>query len=111
MPYADKQKQKEYKKAWNKQNYEKNKIRELKRIFRRKVKIKKWFEEYKAGLVCQKCGENESVCLDFHYIEEKNKDFNLGQVKGWGWGIERIKKELEKCMVLCANCHRKVHKK
>jgi transcription elongation factor Elf1 len=109
MPYADRQKRLEYSQRWNKRYYQENKNKEIKRVGSRKSDIGKWFAEYKSGLSCEKCGEREVVCLDFHHISEANKDFNLGHIKSWGWGKERIKKELAKCTVLCANCHRKVH--
>jgi len=109
MPYADPQKNLEYKRRWNKQYYQKNRIKEIMRVRRRKEEIAKWFSEYKSKLICEICGEKEPICLEFHHKDGENKDFNLGDVKSRGWGKERIKKELEKCRVLCANCHRKIH--
>lgn len=50
------------------------------------------------------------VCLEFHHIiNPKDKEFSPANAYSWGWGIERIKKEISKCIVLCANCHRKLH--
>jgi len=109
MPYADKQRQLAYKRAWNKQYYQKNKIKEKERIAKRKKEISEWFMGYKSRLMCERCGEKETICLEFHHIKERDKDFNLGQVKSWGWGKKRIEKEIKKCIVLCANCHRKLH--
>ena len=109
MPYADRQKRLEYSRSWNKEYYRNNKSKELERVVKRKKEIGSWFIEYKSELSCEKCGEKKVACLDFHHINGKNKDFNLGQVKSWGWGKEKIRKELSKCVVLCANCHRKIH--
>jgi hypothetical protein len=73
------------------------------RIYRQRV------SKIKAELGCQRCGENDPVCLDFHHIDELNKAFKIS------WGVstalpwEDILYEIDKCDVLCANCHRKEH--
>lgn len=62
---------------------------------------------YKEG-GCVVCGEKELVCLDFHHINPSDKNFDIGKqfhIKA----TETIIKEISKCVVLCANCHRKVH--
>jgi len=109
MPYTDHQKQIEYKRTWNKKYYALNRKAEKERILKRKKKIAKWIEEYKANLKCQLCEEKTTICLEFHHLNPSKKDFNLGMAKNWGWGIERVRREIKKCAVLCANCHRKVH--
>ena len=57
---------------------------------------------------CVKCGEREEACLDAHHIEPDRKDFNIGDAIR-DVGMKKLKAELEKCVCLCANCHRKVH--
>lgn len=57
---------------------------------------------------CLICGEKEFVCLDFHHVDSNQKSFDIGKqfhIKA----IETIISEIKKCVVLCANCHRKVH--
>ena len=54
---------------------------------------------------CCICGETELCCLDFHHL--RDKEFELA--KAPDVSKERLYKELEKCIVLCANCHRKLH--
>jgi hypothetical protein len=66
-----------------------------------------WFAEYKQTLACSQCGENHPACLDFHHKDEKEKDFILAIYRYFG--KKRILEEIGKCMVLCANCHRKFH--
>lgn len=53
---------------------------------------------------CRHCGENRIVTLEFHHV--RDKDFNICDGLRRGYSLERIKKELNKCIVLCANCHR-----
>ena len=59
------------------------------------------------GGECSHCGYSKYVgALEFHHVDPKEKDFGIsGKVLGW----ERIKKELEKCVLLCSNCHREEH--
>jgi hypothetical protein len=56
---------------------------------------------------CVKCGETRSYVLDFHHKNETEKSFTIGAMKRGNKDI--IQKELDKCVVLCANCHRELH--
>lgn len=59
------------------------------------------------GGKCFICGYNKCItALEFHHLDPFEKDFTFSQYKG-SW--ENNKKELEKCVLLCANCHREVH--
>ena len=72
--------------------------------------IKQWALEYK-GSKCEKCGYNKcSEALEFHHKNQEEKDFNLSDrnlILDW----QEIKKELDKCILVCANCHREIHAK
>ncbi len=64
---------------------------------------------YKGGK-CQKCGYNEcQAALDFHHRNPEEKDFAICRRYGCRKLSESIKKELDKCDLLCANCHREEH--
>jgi transcription elongation factor Elf1 len=67
------------------------------------------YEEYKKYLSCLVCGESESSCLDFHHLDGSRKDFSVATRKYSTGNFEVTKNEIEKCVVLCANCHRKLH--
>jgi len=107
MPYKDPEKRRECRRRW----YYNHKDSEKKHVKKRKKRIKKWFESYKSNLCCSKCSENHSATLDFHHKLGKNKEMDIAKMVYEGYSIERIKKELKKCIVLCANCHRKEHYK
>jgi hypothetical protein len=71
-------------------------------------KAQQTIDSFKEGKCCQKCGYNEYKCvLDFHHKDPKQKNFNIST--GGRKNIERIKKEIEKCVILCSNCHRSFH--
>lgn len=54
---------------------------------------------------CCICGETEICCLDFHHLRDKKFEI----AKAPDVSKDRLYKELEKCIILCANCHRKLH--
>lgn len=58
-----------------------------------------------SGCLC--CSENDPVALDFHHLDEKTKDGNVSDL--FRYGKKKLMREIEKCVILCANCHRKVH--
>lgn len=73
----------------------------------RRQKLKQMSVEYLGGK-CIKCGYNNCVwALDFHHKNPKEKDFTIGKYTTIGW--EKLKLELDKCDLLCANCHRELH--
>ena len=55
---------------------------------------------------CLLCNEDCPSCMDFHHIYD-NKESNVGELIKYG--KKRILSEIRKCVILCANCHRKVH--
>jgi len=77
-------------------------------VDKRRKKLRTMAVEYKGGK-CELCGYNKCAqALDFHHLDPKLKDFGIsmdGLTRAWS----RVKKELDKCIMLCANCHREVH--
>ena len=72
----------------------------------RKLKVK--CVEYKGGK-CERCGYNKCIgALEFHHINPKEKDFNISHLKSYAFN-EVVKEELNKCLLLCACCHREEH--
>lgn len=48
-------------------------------------------------------------CFDFHHIERHSKEFNIANLTKSAVHFEKAKKEALKCVILCANCHRRRH--
>jgi hypothetical protein len=92
-----------------KKSYEKNKDYYLKKNVRLRKHNAEWYIDYKNDKSCLVCGESESVCLDFHHLNGKDKDFSVSNMMYSTYSKEKIMKEIEKCVILCSNCHRKVH--
>ena len=63
--------------------------------------------EYKGGK-CQHCGYDKYPdVLEFHHLDPTQKEASWNKIRLWNWG--KIKSELDKCSMLCANCHREEH--
>ena len=61
------------------------------------------------GSSCYGCDRTGPPALfDFHHVDAKDKAFGVGQ-DGIPRSWDRVLTELEKCVMLCANCHREVH--
>lgn len=60
------------------------------------------------GGKCAICGYNKSIAsLDFHHVNPNEKDTSFYNLKAKF--SDKFKKELDKCILLCANCHRELH--
>jgi hypothetical protein len=73
-----------------------------------KIKRTEW-QAFKARIGCQNCAEREPVCLEFHHTgaQEKRLGGRSSFAMVLGWSRERMLTELQGCVLLCANCHRK----
>jgi 5-methylcytosine-specific restriction endonuclease McrA len=70
--------------------------------------LKQLMVEYKGGC-CQKCGYNKyKGALEFHHTDPSQKDFTPSRLKRYKFN-DLVKKELDKCMLLCSNCHKEIH--
>lgn len=72
--------------------------------WRRRTKIK--LVNYKGGK-CEKCGYDKCVdALEFHHKLPNEKDFTIS---GKSWSFEKLKNEVDKCILVCSNCHKEIH--
>lgn len=109
MPFKDpelrKRKQAEYSKAY----YEKNRSKVIAKINQNKKANRRWFAAFKATKSCIKCGESHPAALDFHHVHPRKGDKKVNDLVSDGHAKQRIMEEINKCVVLCSNCHRKHH--
>ena len=79
-----------------------------KAVAKRRKKLRQLAIDSKGGK-CQICGYGKyNGALEFHHLDPDIKDFSVsvdGSTRSW----KRIAKEIEKCVLVCANCHREVH--
>jgi hypothetical protein len=58
---------------------------------------------------CLRCGEDNPLLLDFHHKDSSTKEVSISRMLTYDTKYEETKKEAQKCVLLCANCHRKEH--
>lgn len=72
-----------------------------------RILIKQKAIDYKGGC-CQVCGYKKcNRSLDFHHMDPSKKDFTISKYKNKK--IENLKSELDKCILVCSNCHGEIH--
>jgi hypothetical protein len=76
------------------------------RVADMRVRRKEWLSKFKKP--CCFCGEDEHVCIDFHHIDPNDKSFNISS-NYYCRSKADVEAEINKCVCLCSNCHRKVH--
>lgn len=87
--------------------YLRNKQTEVGKRAARVQENKTWFIEYKQTLKCSKCGDARHYVLDFHHkAEDKLHEVSVMYAK---YSRTTLLREIAKCEVLCANCHRELH--
>jgi len=94
---------KEYQKERNRQKQRKAQVY----LTEYKNKLKRRLVDYKGGK-CEKCGYNKDSlgAFHFHHKDSKTKEFAISQGK---YSFDKLKAEVDKCQLLCANCHAEEH--
>ena len=70
-------------------------------------KARKLIYEFKLGNPCTICGEDDPRVVEFNHVDPNTKDHNISEIVNSGHSTNSILKEIAKCEVLCANCHRR----
>lgn len=109
MPYKDKDQRKKHNKEYGHNWYQAHKDKVMERRKKRQVEIRDWFRRYKSSLKCMDCSISHPAALQFHHRERHEKSFNIADVTNRASSIRQIVDEIEKCDVVCVNCHAKRH--
>ena len=97
----------------NKERYARNhngasdkvRVYNRKRMDANRELIQEWVNNNGGG--CIVCNETEMACIDFHHVDPLTKTKIVSTMLNYKWDV--ILEELEKCVPLCSNCHRKHH--
>ena len=74
----------------------------------RRTRLQRWFYELKRDEIeCTRCGEGRPRALDFHHPGEK--EHVVSKMIADGYSKQRVLEEVDRCIPLCVNCHRKEH--
>ncbi len=94
---------------WRKKNPDKQKKCNRETRKRAVAKRREWYRTLKSNLSCECCGESHPACLDFHHRDPSKKFLEVSVMVRDKYPIYRIQEEVDKCSVLCKNCHAKQH--
>jgi len=104
-----------YNKIYYIQNIDKEKERCKEWIRNNPLKVKvrydrtrAWYRGIKSSIKCSRCNEDHPMCLDFHHIDPGVKENTVSNMAAQR-NMSGVLREISKCIVLCANCHRKEH--
>ena len=108
MPIKDPEERKRKHKEYSRKYYEANKekVKALSKT-NRAVGKARW-SAFKCTLKCTKCGFNHPAALDFHHVNPAEKENLVSKMVANGCYAAAME-EVQKCIVLCANCHRIHH--
>lgn len=105
MPYKNREDQL----AAQRRHYQNNREFYLQRNKIRKRDNRQKVRDYKTSRGCSICGESHFACLSFHHIDPNDKKLEVNGLISRGYSWKVILREIEKCIILCENCHRKEH--
>lgn len=74
-----------------------------------KKQVRAFFFDMKKELSCVRCGEDHPAVLEFHHVDKSTKKASISELVSNGADICTIIEELDKCEVVCSNCHRIEH--
>ncbi len=77
------------------------------RVRSNRIEAREYVFLYLATHPCVECGETDPVVLEFDHINPEEKDKSIAQMIQEGVPIATLEREIAKCQVLCANCHRR----
>lgn len=102
-----KRQQKQYNSKYQRAWYKKNKKRRKKQIFDRRARQRADYHDFKASLSCEICGENHPATFDWHHVVPPKYDKVCNLLSNYSF--KRLYEEINNCMLVCSNCHRKIH--
>jgi hypothetical protein len=108
MPYKNAELKKAKHKEYSRKHYEENRERIKQQTKDSKAQQKEEWYAFKSTLKCTKCGFNHIAAMDFHHEDPTTKEGNVHDYISNGQ-FAKAYKEIKKCIVLCANCHRIHH--
>lgn len=90
--------------------YRRRKCRDCYRATKYALNVRhyEWLANYKQDRGCYRCGVKDPRVLDFHHRDKKDKLFGIGGFRR-EVGFRKLNEEIEKCEVVCSNCHRILH--
>ena|SRR3989338_5001262 len=74
---------------------------------RYRLKIYEKLRQFLSNKKCVDCGENDFRVLDFDHVDRTSKFKEVSKMRAGHYSWQSVLKEIVKCEVRCANCHRR----
>lgn len=94
-----------YRREW----YYRNSEHAIEKVKNRRKMLREWFLTLKKKLKCEQCGQRHPATIAFHHNDPEQKEISLANACSCGFSKDQILKEIDKCTVLCHNCHSILH--
>lgn len=109
MPHKDTEERKAYRRRYHKEWYERNKEEQRERIRGNRKRYRAEWNKFKSEQVCSHCGASHPAVIDFHHENPAPDDKKINKLTSNGQYKAARKEVEERCIPLCANCHRILH--
>lgn len=86
-------------------NTSRGRLVEQKARAKHRERRRQYFFDYKKGMSCVYCGENNPLCIDMDHIDPSTKKFTPSTAVTNGTSWQEVLEELNKCQPVCRNCH------
>lgn len=100
---------KECSRLYIRSHYERNRSYYLQKAYERnkriRYEVRKYIWEYLSSHSCVDCGEKDPIVLEFDHLSDKL--VAVSEMSSRNYRLDAVKKEISKCQIRCANCHRK----
>lgn len=93
--------------SWYKKHQKEQRSRVAKNSKESKNRNQRYIYDYLLSHPCITCGESDIIVLEFDHLVAEEKDGSVSRMAAGGFSLKKIKEEIQKCQVLCANCHRR----
>lgn len=95
--------------AKRRETYQRNKAQIIAKNYERTKNTYAKYKQWKETLSCSLCPEDDECTIELHHLDPSKKDFNVSEL-AWRGAWKKLMEEVDKCIVVCGNCHTKIHK-
>lgn len=103
----------ECQRQYRREHYLKNREKYIDKSSKWRIEFRRWWKDYKSQFSCKAaslgldpCNESHPACIDFHHLGDKEEAVSVLVAL---CNKEKLLQEIEKCVPICSNCHRKIH--
>lgn len=85
------------------------KQKQITRVRKNTNKLQERYKQWRKTLYCSMCDETAPECMDLHHLDPSKKEYAVSKILWQIGSWNKFMQEVDKCIVVCGNCHRKIH--